>query len=179
LFAAIANGERVRFSKVDHRDLVGKFRSEPLDNDLTQGRPLLMRGESLSSEGLSELQKSAIVRVRNESGQIFLEYPPTERVRGLVEAELVLLRQALKGNDTAQSKFQTITRVYRNLMLIHPFLNGNGRAIRLFMDAAYLRIGLPPPVHTFENEFTMSHAEIQSRTLLGMADFLRERRLAQ
>jgi hypothetical protein len=179
---AIARGERINFSKVDHNSLAVRFREHALDDDLTQGRPLLMRPGELTETGLAELERSDLVkvaRVQNDhETQIFLEFPRSSSVEPLVEIELRKLRTVLQSRQTSPEKFRELAVIYRNLLLIHPFLNGNGRAIRLFMDSVYLKMGLAPPIHSFDQEFTMTRPEIEGRLMLGMAQYLQYRGIA-
>lgn len=48
---------------------------------------------------------------------------------------------------------RVVTELEMNLLAIHPFMDGNGRSIRLLRDALLLRRGLPPPLSVTEDDF--------------------------
>ena len=56
----------------------------------------------------------------------------------------------------------------KKLISIHPFVDGNGRTIRLMRDLIYTQFNLPPPYLVSENELFMTESELIESTLVGM-----------
>lgn len=167
------------FSGTPHAELLGQFRSHPIDNDLTQGRPLRDRDGPISKQQLRNLQSNPYIKVQKfefdpikENVSAYLEFPVAAEVTQLVEKEIRELQTLLHSTKSQYEKFSGSVKSYHRLISIHPYHNGNGRVLRLFYDGVFLRLGLPPAVHNFDKEFTANLSELESYILLGMNDYL-------
>jgi len=58
--------------------------------------------------------------------------------------------------------------LHRDLIMIHPFLDGNGRTLRLFMDMILAKRNLPLPLNPFEKEYSSSIEDILKQTAAEM-----------
>lgn len=122
----------------------------------------LQRGENLSLDNLYTWHRlhmaaskerwafrySGIKSFSSKSGEegVAFFYIPAEDI---IPNLSVLIAQI---NDlTSHSKPIEFAKVYRDFIVIHPFLNGNGRTARLLLDYALLKNGFAPVSHTPES----------------------------
>lgn len=70
---------------------------------------------------------------------IYFLYTPGEVVPQRLEA---LIDRVNKLNK--QSSIVDVTKIYQDFIIIHPFVNGNGRTSRILLDYMLLKTGFPP-----------------------------------
>jgi len=86
-----------------------------------------------------------------ELGKGGFRWPPAERV----EANMALFEKGLLARQTpcrpgpVDDVARRIAEVHAELLLIHPFRDGNGRLARWLADLMALQAGLPTPAYGF------------------------------
>jgi hypothetical protein len=70
----------------------------------------------------------------------------------------------IENNENQLHPIEFAAQVYRRILSIHPFMDGNGRTARLVMDWALLRHGYPPAILSDDNlaaVFARTHPALQ------------------
>ena len=78
---------------------------------------------------------------------------------------------ALKESNTDREYIKNVILLYKALISIHPFLDGNGRTIRLLCDALYLHRKLPVPLSIESMDYFTSSSELMEETIKKMKEF--------
>ena len=91
-----------------------------------------------------------------------------------VEEILRETEQRLAEAVTPQQVLSAVVIMSRDLISVHPFLDGNGRSIRLLGDYILRKYLLPPSLYPNESDLTMSVEEAVQFHIDGMKDYLRE-----
>lgn len=78
---------------------------------------------------------------------------------------------------TTREYIETIVLLEKALISIHPFLDGNGRAIRLLCDLLYQRRGLPVPIRPIEDDMTAGVDEMVEKTIHNMNEYVLKHRV--
>ncbi len=181
LLEEIKEGQKPLPSGTDHRSLRGVFRKDPLDAFVQNGRHVLPNGSRyFTASELAQIRKNPFLKVDEGSFKDIGEGRFTGNVHFVAPAELEkavnsvfkTLETDLKGAKDDLAKISAIVRFRREMLTIHPFLDGNGRSIRLFADLLYLRHGFPPPLTFHENDLIISQEEDVKSTLIGMQLYL-------
>jgi Fic family protein len=86
---------------------------------------------------------------KEETGEIVYEGPPPEQVQGLVE-ELVT---GLTTPAPAEPRLIQAGMAHLNLVMIHPFSDGNGRMARCLQSLVLARAGVLSPVFISIEEY--------------------------
>jgi hypothetical protein len=162
------------FSGQDHQALLGQVRNSELDNLSHQGSARDSNGqryftkkefEAFKANRLVTLVKASY---REElDGKIRAEFfyhrpRELEAVSSQIINEAILKIQKTKN---LENQIAVALQLQKDLLSVHPFLDGNGRTVRLFMDLLYDRLGLPVPLRPNENDLIMDPKE--------SADYLR------
>jgi hypothetical protein len=111
---------------------------------------------------LNEEQYKAIISNRWLDGPRFLEVKGFSRPgarRGFIiytkpeniEGRLQDLISWYNRNKVEMNPVELAANFQRRFVSIHPFVDGNGRTSRLFMDRILLEMGLPPPIFEYPN----------------------------
>lgn len=166
-----------------HSSLRGVYRQDPVDQ-------IIHRGSSFKSDGsryftkneLEELRKNKYITVdENSIKQIgknaytgTARYEDVAKVGEAVESILKASEKKLKGAKTSREIIETVVSMEKDLISVHPFLDGNGRTVRLLGDYILSRYNLPPSLYPNESDLTMSLSEAVEFRLKGMRDYLRE-----
>ncbi|EQC49901.1 Fic/DOC family protein [Bacteriovorax sp. BSW11_IV] len=169
------------YSRMSHEKLSGKFRTDKEDDFFHTGDHFLPEGERYftvddmdkynTNPYFYEEIESRVELSKNQFKTEF-HYVYSSDVENEVQN---LFEQAIPFLDSAASDEEYIRLVNKlelSLMSIHPFLDGNGRAIRLFADFLYQKRDLPPVLRPKEYDFTMSLEEIYEYTIKNMNDYL-------
>ncbi|MBP9682767.1 MAG: Fic family protein, partial [Bacteriovorax sp.] len=80
-------------------------------------------------------------------------------------------RDALRQSQTDKEYIKNVVILEKMLIAIHPFLDGNGRTIRLLSDALYLKRKLPLPLHPRKDDFYKPTADLIEETFSLMQDY--------
>jgi hypothetical protein len=173
--------ENKSVSGTDHRQLVGTFRSSSIDEIEHNGSSFDELGRRyFSSKELAAIRSNPYMRVDESSVKTLgagkfearAFYHPVANVEGSVEQVLRQTQSEIDGALTLEQQVKSIIKMQRDLISIHPFLDGNGRSIRLLGDLMYQRIGLPPPLHPNESDLVMGVDEAYEFTRRSMVDYL-------
>lgn len=80
-------------------------------------------------------------------------WPPAHRVPDLMkDFEATILKQYTPGRGDAEEVADAMARVHAELLLIHPFRDGNGRIARWIADLMALQAGFPLPKYNLGRE---------------------------
>ncbi len=178
LLKDIDDRKEIYYSQTDHTSLGGRFREDPLDNDITGGGILRTDGRNLSPKELDNLRSLSSITITNivsmDDGllQIRIRYPKVSEIETLVSEALQKAQRTVESRASLDDKLVAIVQMETELIAIHPFLNGNGRAIRLYADGLLMRLGLPPPIHLTDNDFVLSLADRTAYVKSGMLLYL-------
>ena len=110
---------------------VQQLASDPdfvLDQSLVRGLHFMMLGHDLDKSP-GAYRRGTIYVHDEDRGEIVYEGPDHELVPGLM-ANLVQQLDYLDDNNTERSIFVTAAMAHLNLVMIHPFRDGNGRMAR-------------------------------------------------
>ncbi len=168
--------DRVVYSGVDQASLAGKFRSDPLDSFVHNGDQKSDQGRWMAGPDLESFRKNPYLKVdeatirERRPGQFTgdVHFVPPAEVEKAVSEIFAQLNLDLAASKTDRERVVAICRMRRDLMTVHPFLDGNGRAIRLLADLLYERYDLPPPIQFHERDMNMDPVWDLSITLQGM-----------
>jgi fido (protein-threonine AMPylation protein) len=177
LLVRIRNGEPLDFSGVPHASLAGTFRTEALDNFVHNGDRFLPDGRRyFTGDELSRFRNNRFLRVEETSVVKVGPDQFTGNVRMVEAAEIearvgeafAAFHDSLSKAQNDKDRLMSINRLSRDLITIHPFLDGNGRTVRLLTDWLYRRYGFPPRLINHESELTLSDAEDFRASVTGM-----------
>ena len=176
-----------------HSTLRGKFRSDPVDEIEHRGSSFRTikgpdgvntRARYFTAEELSFLRKNPHVTVdessikpipgKNDGYTGRATYANVEQVDNLVQSILQETESQLSRAKTPEQVVKAVVSMSRDLISVHPFLDGNGRSIRLLGDYILQRHNLPPSLYPNESDLTMSLEEAVNFQTKGMRDYLTE-----
>lgn len=133
------------------------------EDDLRQIHRLVVEGLDYATPG------------QYRTGDIFIrgsryEPPPPQEVPRRMRAFIEWLNQA---EVPALHPVAVAARAHRELVTIHPFVDGNGRTARLLQNLLLMRRGFPPAVLRLEERPEYLRALEQAQLGQGDEDFLR------
>ncbi|MEO5666868.1 MAG: Fic family protein [Bdellovibrionota bacterium] len=176
--------ENKSLSGVDHRELAGRFRFSKIDEIVHNGSSLDAQGGRYFSEQelnairanpYMRVDESTVKKIGDDAYQAHSNYLPVKDVDQAVEKVLAETTVKLKKAASTEMQVRAVIEMQKNLISIHPFLDGNGRTIRLMGDLVYQRLGLPPPLRPNESDLVMSLDQAYDYTRRGMIDYVNER----
>lgn len=171
-------------SGVNHKSLAGRFRWDPLDDIKHNGSSFTEEGRRyFDSQELEAARQDKQMRVIESSvkeiapGRFVADsfYTPPQKVKQEVERVIERLNQDLDKAQGDHEVILAVARMQKELIIIHPFLDGNGRTVRLLRDFVLQRHGFPPPVLLREQEITLSVSEIADDIQQGMRLYVEAR----
>ena len=178
---AYKNDEEI--AGVSHSSLRGLYRHDPIDQ-------VIHRGSSFNSDGsryftkneLEELRRNKYINVdestikqtgkNSYTGTAY--FMDVNKVEESVEQILQNTENQLKKAKNLSQVLTTVVTMSKDLISVHPFLDGNGRTIRFLGDYILSRYNLPPSLYPNESDLTMSLESAVDFHLTGMRDYLRE-----
>ena len=139
----------------------GSFRNGEADRIAT-------KTEGMTESELKKLRESGAFVV--EDGKYYYKHfnGMEDQVKSIFTKSLDEINNA--GNDL--ERVLAIKKLERELVLLHPFVDGNGRIIRNMIDGLLDRFDLPLSVRHRENEFTTSVEEMTSQALEDQALYI-------
>lgn len=172
---AFERGEEV--AGTPHSAWVGKFRSDPLDQIEHRGSFFDKDGSRyFTTEELEAVRSNPYMTldeksVHQKSPGVWLaeaRYLEVSKIEQAVETVLARANESLKTARTQRERIGIVVEMQKDLVSIHPFLDGNGRTVRLLCDLVYESHGLPPPLYANENELTLTKEQAIGHVLDGM-----------
>lgn len=166
---------------VPHRSLVGRYREVEIDQIFHGGSSFLPDGtryftaaelKAFQENPLMQLEGAGVKEISPGKFRAKFFYHDVKKVSGAVNQVMSQADEALKNAKNAEEKVAIIVRLQRDLVSIHPFLDGNGRTIRLLGDLLYTRNGLPPGLRPNNRDLEMSAEEAQNFARKNMAEYL-------
>lgn len=168
---------------VPHEELRGVFRSSNYDN-------IVHTGSSFDKDGnrfFTKAEKDAMIdnpfigateRTFTKVGDDLFKgkviYLNPQKVALAVNEILLRTEMDLAKTKKLSEKVAVIQQMKKDLISVHPFLDGNGRTIRLMEDLVLRRYGLPPSLFPNESDILMSAAEAAEFTREHMIKYLNE-----
>lgn len=165
---------------VPHATLVGRFRDSEIDQIVHQGSSFLPDGTRyFTASELAAMQRNPWIRSGNPPvefapGQFRASfyYHDVKAIDAAVTEVFASARAALANAKTDAEKVRAIVKLQHDLVSIHPFLDGNGRSIRLLGDLLYQRHGLPPVSRPNNRDLEMTASEAEAEARRGMVAYL-------
>lgn len=151
-------------SGTDHRTLVGELRSDPIDQLAHHGNQTDSNGRRYMTEnefnGLSNNPNLSLVPgsvTKEPDGKIRAEfrYVDAAKVESAVKEIIERTNKTIEKAKSVDEKVRAVVVMQRDLLSAHPFLDGNGRTVRLVADLLYNRMGLPHPARPNERDLEM------------------------
>ncbi len=157
---------------VSHDSLRGKFRSDPIDEIEHRGSSFdefgsrFFTAEELAAHRANPFLRvdEASIRVRAGGGYtgIVRYYPVADVARAVeheIDQKMEIITNLYDSHAPIDKIVAMIVELEKNLISLHPFLDGNGRVIRALSDLIYSRVGLPPPLRPNENDLLYTTLE--------------------
>ncbi len=157
---------------VRHYKLIGTYRHEAIDEIEHRGSSFdANKNRYFTAEELDAHRKNPYLRVdetsikpRPEGGFTgVVRYFPAKDVENVVEKviaeRMTKITQLYNRGRPLEELVGEISGLEKDLVSIHPFLDGNGRSIRALTDLLYYRFNLPTPLHPNENDLLFSTVE--------------------
>lgn len=168
-------------SGVPHDKLRGVLRSEKIDAIWHSGSSRdAAIGRFFTRDELERVRKNLYMDVdeahlkevapgKFEGRAYFFEVENVERAINVI---LRRTNTVLAHEPDPTKKLAEIIQMETDLLSIHPFLDGNGRTVRLLGDLLRKRTGFPPPLYPNENDLTMTRAEALEFHRKAMIDYV-------
>lgn len=177
----LAYEEDHNFSGTDHALLRGQLRSDPVDLIRHYGSSVKSDGKRyLSLAELEAIRANPFMKVEEakiqefEPGKFdgFAYYVPSNQVEKKTAEVLETASRELGSAKSKSEIARAVVKMEKDLVSVHPFLDGNGRSIRLLGDLILARHGLPPSLRPNESDLVMSIDEAVEFRRRGMIDYL-------
>jgi fido (protein-threonine AMPylation protein) len=159
------------------KSLAGKLREKALDSFVFEGdlQDADLRRyipteelEGLLANPYFRIEKDSLVKIDEERYQARFHYVPPRLVEQEVQNVIRVAANKLREAKDAESYIRTALILNKDLISIHPFLDGNGRSIRLFIDMILAKRNYPLPLTPFEKEYSSGIDTILRQTATEM-----------
>ena len=169
-------------SGVAHSSLTGQFRKEKVDQVIHRGSHFAKDGSRYFTKSeLEELRKNKYITVDEKSIKTtgkdsytgIARYEDVEKVEKAIDDILKNVEVKLKKAKSLRQIVKIVVLMEKDLISVHPFLDGNGRSIRLLGDYVLSRYNLPPSLYPNESDLTMPLSEAVDFHIEGMGDYLK------
>ena len=170
-------------SGVPHSSLTGVFRHHPIDQVIHKGSSFKKDGSRyFTQKELDAFKNNKYITVDKKSIKPIGKNAYTgtalyqdvgkveESVKHILKVHAEKLDKAKKPKDIVR----IVASMEKDLISVHPFLDGNGRTIRLLGDYILNKYNLPPSLYPNEADLVMSIDEAVSFRIKGMRDYLKE-----
>lgn len=177
------NEAKTGISGDDHAVLRGNYRSSPID-ELQYTGSIIGKDKTrlFSSEEFEAISNNPYIKIdpatveKMPDGLIKAKgnYLPVAKIPEEVEKVISRTNSELSRTTDNLQKIKLLVQMEKDLVSIHPFIDGNGRSIRLFIDYILRRHGLPPALHSNEEDLIMNLDEAVKYQITGMQNYLEE-----
>jgi hypothetical protein len=172
-----------RFTNQPHSELAGKFRNQAPDYFTNFGDQWGEEGRYFTKAQIERYQQSPFfhvgywtpVEVGPDRYRLAVHLPAPKDVEKLVGEAYDRGRRDLAAAKTDEQYVAAVLKLEQALVSIHPFLDGNGRSIRLQSDLLFRRRGIPPPLYPKDGDFTATPDELYQATIQGVRAYVREK----
>lgn len=170
----------VPFTSIFHSELGGRYR-DSMDILIDRGEPgVPLTREQLQGAALNPLlrldEKTLRTYPDGENWSVDIHLVAPKDIDRLVRLAFQKFNGLTAHPMAPRDYIRAVTDLELNLIAIHPFLDGNGRSIRLLRDFLLIKAGLPPPLNAFEFDFyTPLEVQVRDR-IVGMQKYLQESR---
>lgn len=139
------------------------------DDRFFTGREL----EAIRENRFIHISEQSIRKIGDDAFIAEGQYCPTATLlRNLTDAVAEADRE-LQSATSLCDRVRTLVRLNKSILGTHPFFDGNGRAVRFFIDVQFLRNGLPPQFYPNEQDLETAD-EVQVEFIRkGMVDYIR------
>jgi fido (protein-threonine AMPylation protein) len=182
-------------SSSENMRLAGAFRSEAVDNLIMTGLHIDAEGKryftredlykismnpyfAIDQKSVKALAGTADVSAlrdgnpssggKTERFEAQVYFAPVEKIESLVHAAIEKARTEILQAQSEMEFTLAVLRLQSSLIAIHPFHDGNGRAIKLLMDYLYLQRGIAVPLHPITHDYTLAILELYEQTVAEM-----------
>jgi len=177
------NQEKVSFTGKIPADFAGKFRTEDLDiivdRGWTSSPNTRLEILNASLKPFFEIDPASVKGLENEMFIADIYAPPSHKVEVLAADLFEQAQVSLKETKNNEEYLKKVLELQDALMSLHPFLDGNGRSIRLLTDFLLVQRGLPPLAHPLENDFYKSPAQLATEAKAAMTEYYYKKVRAQ
>ncbi len=163
-----------------HQRLTGRLRDSHLDDFIYSGdhldqssRRYLTPAEfaAISENPLFGVFEHARIRPDKMIDASF-SFVPSSRVEDILEEILRAADQRLANASNDETYLRTLAILHKELISLHPFLDGNGRTVRLLIDMLLAQRGLALPLRPIQNDYTSSVDELVEQYKVQMRAWL-------
>ncbi len=170
-------------SGVNHDELKGHYRKDKVDQILHSGSSFDSNGKRyFTSRELNQIRdnqfmtvdESTIVKKGEDAYTGRAYYHDVSKVEKSVDKVLARTNKKLKKAKNPIEVIKIVIQMEKDLISIHPFLDGNGRTVRLLGDYILKRNNIPPSLYPNESDLVMSLDEATEFQLEGMRSYLKE-----
>ena len=175
--------ENEEVAGVPHSSLRGLYRHEAVDQVIHKGSRFAQDGSryftqaelnALRKNPYITLDESSIKKISENTYTGTARYAPPQDIPSAVDNILQTTESKLRQAKTQREVVEIVVTMSKDLISVHPFLDGNGRTVRLLGDYILRRHDLPPSLYPNEADLTMSLNEAVNFQVKGMKDWLRE-----
>lgn len=167
------------YSGINHKDLAGHFRRASVDYLVFEGEHKTFLGKRYFKadevEGMlanpAFKREGPIKKIGTNQFVARFHLISPEHIEENINNLFVAARDALRQSQTDKEYIKNVVILEKMLIAIHPFLDGNGRTIRLLSDALYLKRKLPLPLHPRKDDFYKPTADLIEETFSLMQDY--------
>lgn len=164
-----------------HPELLGAYRSDPLEDyehtgehEFADGQRRLLAWEIQRAKNnpYFEIDQRSLKKLENGLYSGTIRYLKHNEIETAVEYEIGIVKKRLENTRDPLTQLRAILELETALLTIHPFVDGNGRTIRLVSDLLFRSIGLPPPVRSGKWDLFMTIDERVFYTIRAMNAYL-------
>jgi len=165
------------YTQTPSKSLAGKLRENVLDSFEYEGD---LQTEKLERyipadeiEGILanpyfRLERNSLEKIDENKYRARFHYVPPKFVKEETSKVIQNASARLRAAKDNESYVRAALTLHRDLITIHPFLDGNGRSIRLFIDMIFAKKNIPLPLTPFEKEYSASIDAILKQTAIEM-----------
>ena len=165
----------------DHQMLRGQFRKDPIDEIPIWGPHYDMTSTRyFSADEVEALKKNPYMTgtelVEKTPGKFYgkAHYSKLNKVEQWTKDVIQETNEKLHHAKTGDDVIRIVTEMEHQLISIHPFIDGNGRSVRLLGDLILKRHGLPPSLHPNENDLFTPIEQAVALKKAAMVDYVNE-----